>query len=270
MKNKGKILILIMLLILASTSCKNSDVDSDGTLLNLTMKEIEAEERTGFFILSEDNLFTPLMQQAQGYQGEISGYTPDIPLEPRFLWFNDNIIKISKLIPKMGKKDKLVFIYNENSSLPLEFTLEKYDFKGYTIGCHIYRAENNSLYISTEDTLLGSDAENKISKVSDEEEYKISTINKNDKLPISNIDNNMRLILGLEKDKHYTFSFYKGTSYIRLNTVADSFVFQSSQYLSLQNPYTTTKKGYFIVNLPENLENGYYYICGLGLFQYVG
>ena len=78
----------------------------------------------------------------------------------------------------------------------------------------------------------------------------------------------MQLLLGLEKDKYYDFEFYQGTKYRKLTTIADTMVLQSEDMMILNNPYTKTKEGYFIINLPDNLKSGYYYICGLGLFRY--
>ena len=46
-------------------------------------------------------------------------------------------------------------------------------------------------------------------------------------------------------------------------------VLQSDDVITLNNPYTKSKEGYFRINLPDNLEEGYYYICGKGLFKFV-
>ena len=218
-----------------------------------------------FFAVNEDKTFTPVMSQAQGYNSQIN----EDYLSHRYLWFHDNDIKKSELIPTVKAGSKLVFIYNDESDFPGSYTLEKYDFKGYTIGCHVYKAEDNSLHLSVDGLLAGSSAADKLSVI-EGSAYPISTINGSAKLPVNNIDNNMKMMLGLEKGKYYVFEFYKGTKYLYVETIADTFVFQSESYRTLQNPYSRTTDGYFYINLPENLKEGYYYICNAGLFKYEG
>ena len=128
-------------------------------------------------------------------------------------------------------------IYDHDKNMPQTYYLEKYAYRGYTIGCHIYREPDNSLYFSTEGYLSTSNAGESVSEVSGDI-YRISTINGSDILPHKNVDNNMQLLLGLEKDKYYDFEFYQGTKYRKLTTIADTIVLQSEDMMILNNPYT--------------------------------
>lgn len=267
MKKKTLLLMLSLILIFSLTACSSNydspTISTDGGMLYLTMDNIEEEGMTGFYVMNEDNTFTPVMSQASGYHA--LGNTTD--LTGRYLWFHDNDLKISELIPTVKGDCKLVFIYGTDLDFPGNYTLEKYSFNGYTIGCHIYRAQDHSLYLSLDGMLSGSDAGNTLASL-EGDAYPISTINDSADLPVKNVDNSVEMMLGLEKGKYYTFEFYKGTKYLRFETIADTFIFKSEAVTTLQNPYTKTQDGYFYINLPENLKEGYYYICGAGLFKY--
>lgn len=266
MMKKLSAALLCLALIFVFSSCAEEEpiADEEGQMMFITADEIglTAEGREGFFVKNEDGTFTPIMNQLTGYQGVSEEASP-----VRYLWFTNNQINLSNLIPVVTEESPLVMIYDHDKNMPQTYYLEKYAYRGYTIGCHIYREPDNSLYFSTEGYLSTSNAGESVSEVSGDI-YRISTINGSDILPHKNVDNNMQLLLGLEKDKYYDFEFYQGTKYRKLTTIADTMVLQSEDMMILNNPYTKTKEGYFIINLPDNLKSGYYYICGLGLFRY--
>ena len=270
MKNKKYTLIIlsVFLLALLLSGCGNNEpiADKKGETLSLTYEDIKTEGREGYFVLNKDNTFSPLVNSFQGYAGEITDAKE--LTKSRYLWFTDEPVKISGLIPVVTKDTPLVAVYNTTTAMPETCTLEKYDYKGYTLGTHIIRNEDNSLSLITQDTMPGTTAQELLSSVADEDSYMITEINGNDVLPVNNIDNNMALILGLEKNKMYTINFFKGTEYKEAKISADTQVFQASSFVSLNNPYNKTKKGYFKINLPENLQTGYYYFTGLGMFKY--
>ena len=158
---------------------------------------------------------------------------------------------------------------NSSSTVPQSVTLERYEYKGATVGMHVYSDAADKMYIISKDPLASSDAA-KISDYSGEKSYSILSINGSESLPLANVDNNLEMLLGLEEGKYYMFDFFKGTKYITLNLKADAKVFQSQGFTILENPFKITKDGYFIVNIPENLEEGYYYVNTAGLFYYGG
>lgn len=268
MSKKILLLLMVFFIIFSYSACKRDQptISKDGDMLHLDEESIEEEGREGFFVLNKDGTFTPLMNTADGYQGET---TEKEDLSTRYLWFTNNNVKISSLIPIVSPSTKLVAIYNTDEAMPSIYTIEKYDFKGYTIGCHIYKEEDDSLYMQTGEPLDSSMASEALSDFTDQDYYEISKINGSSDLPSSNVDNNMKLLLGLEKGKYYDFEFFKGTNYIKMSFIADTFIMQSSDIKILNNPYTKTTKGHFIINLPDNLSPGYYYICGVGMFKYV-
>ena len=193
-------LILLFCLIFPFAGCSKSEPDKDeeGNRLYITGEEMELEGtgREGFFVLNEDGTFSPVINEFHGYQGITTESTPD-----RFLWFTNNVSNISDLIPTVTEAEPLVMVYNSDASIPSSFTLERYVFRGYTIGCHIFRKSDNSIYFSTEDTISTSYAGNAMSKVEGETEFRISTVNGSENLPYENVDNNLRMLLGLEKEQ---------------------------------------------------------------------
>lgn len=267
MQKKILLFLISFLLVFPLSACGESQptISKDGEMMFLDKETIEEEGREGFYVLNRDKTFTPLMNAADGYQGET---TEKDNLSQRYLWFTNNELHISSLIPTVSAGTPLVAVYNTDDAMPALYTIEKYNFLGYTIGCHVFKEEDDTLYLQTADPLSSSMAASELSEISEQEYYQISKINGSEKLPAGNVDNNMRLLLGLEKGKYYDFEFFKGTHYINTTLVADTFVLQSEDVKILNNPYTKTTKGYFLINLPDNLKPGYYYICGAGLFKY--
>lgn len=267
MKKKQMLIILILLLTLLS-SCGGNDqtsISKDGGMLFLTLDDIKDKKMEGFYVKNSDDTYTPVMAVADGYAGETSS---DENLSQRYLWFTNNTINKSDLIPTVTSSTPLVAIFAKDKDMPSLYTLEKYAYKGYTIGCHIYKDQDDTLIMDTSDTLDDSSAGQGMEDYDDQDYYIISKLNGSDDLPVKNIDNNMQILLGLEKDKYYEIEFYRGTYYETLTTVADTLILQSEDLIVLQNPYKRTTNGYFTMVLPDNLEAGYYYICGYGLFRY--
>lgn len=265
MSKKITAAVLVIIMILSFTGCTaEKEFADDGKVHEYNLSDITENKKEGFFVLNENNTLTPFRNYVEGYQGELNSEDGTIP--SRYLWWTDRNSEITDLIPKINSSNKIVAIYNKNSNLPESLNLEKYEDKGYTLGCHIYKDEFDNLCITARDALSDSYMYQQLSWA--DEDYKIQEINKSDKLPVSNVDNNLCMILGLQKDAKYLISFYKGTTYNVIETYADTRCLQAERLIALDNPYETTKEGYFILSLPDNLEGGYYYLSGAGLFKY--
>ena len=258
---------LIVVLCLSLTGCGKSAVATkDGNSLKITKEDLEKEGREGIFVLNEDKTLTPILTSLPGYSGGTKKSDPS-----RYIWFTDNKHNVTNIIPEVTPKTPLVAIYNSNSKLPGELYLEKYDDKGYTIGAHIYTDDNKSMILYKKNTLDGTTANDVLSLIEgSDEEYQIESISgtKNNVLPIGNVDNNMELLLGFQKGKLFNFKFFRGTKTEEVELKADTRVFQSSKITELKDPYKKTSQGYFIINLPLNLSEGYYYLSDIGFFRY--
>lgn len=237
--------------------------DINGNQLRYSLDEINKRELTGIFVHNEDDTFSPCIMEMPNYQGETGEASPD-----RYVWYTEKDEEVSKLIPMVTGGGELVAIFNKDEELAATHYLEKYRFKGYTIGAHIYMEDDKTLYLTAKDTLSGSQANGAIMSMSNNtgDIYEIAEISGSDVLPINNIDPNMQLLLGLQKDKLYDIKYYHGTKEDYVTFQADTKVFQSQQWIPLATPYKKTNKGYFVINLPEDLPDGYYYISDMGFF----
>ena len=265
---KVRLILLMGLMIMACCGCNINNADPEGTsIVKLTSDEIgllSLEGKQGVFIMNEDNTFSPLVDGFTGFR-RAEEASPD-----RYLWFTENQQQIKTLIPKAGSEDKIVLLYNSSDVIPEELILERYSYKGFTIGAHLYASENN-LHLLSDGTLSGSQASGVLSQLSDEEEYPVIKMNDNAVLPVKNIDNNLKMLLGLEAGMAYDFYFYKGTKYIKMQTVADTQVFQSEEIIRLDSSnFNKTEDGYFYLKMPLHSKSGFWYIHGQGMFEYEG
>lgn len=264
-----KFLLIILIILIGALGflvykfTRQPVADKDGNQLRLTMEEIEEEGRTGIFVLNKDGTFSPCIAQMPNYQGATSDYNPE-----RFVWYVEEDDEVSKLIPTVTDDAKLVAIFDQDDQLPETHYLEKYKYRGYTIGAHIEIVGDKTLYLQEEDCLSGSQAASVFQVMAEntDDQYEIAEISGSDVLPINNIDPNMMLLLGLDGGKLYQIKYYRGTKEERQVFKADTKVFQSEKYIPITTPYTKTEHGYFVINLPVNLSDGYYYISDLGFF----
>lgn len=268
MKKKTKlfsIAILFLILVMSLTACRKPIADKNGNSLRLTYKEVEEEGRSGLFVLNKDETFSPAPAMVPGFDG-----ATDETRASRYLWYTDADENFSSLIPVVSKDTPLVIIYNATSDIPEKWYVEKYANKGYTIGTHISLGDDKTMYIAVDEALAGTSAAKIFEKAElSGGEYPLNSVSGgSSNLPIENVDTNMRMLLGLEKNKEYTFTFFSGTKLEKVDLIADTAVFQSSKVTQLKTPYKKTDKGYFIINLPYNLDPGYYYLSDLGFFKY--
>lgn len=260
------VFIGLIVLMIALTGCgKQATATKDGNKVKESYKDIEENKESGIYVLNQDKTFSPILPDLPGYAGSTSKSSSD-----RYVWYTDNDTNVTNLIPTVTPSTPLVAIYNNTSDMPTDWYIERYKSKGYTVGMHISLADDKTMQIIPEDKLSGTSAASALKKISgDDDEYTINSISGASVLPIDNVDNNMMILLGFEKNKEYTFEFYQGTKLRRINMLADTRIFQSSQYIALKDPYKKTSKGYFIINLPINLQSGYYYLSDIGFFRYM-
>ena len=264
-----RILAVILLIVIAVGGflyfklTRQTVADKDGNPLRYSFQELDEKGVTGVFVHNEDGTFSPCIHNMPNFEGPTEEQSAS-----RFLWYVESDESIGNFIPMVTDNNELVVIYNMDGDLPESYYLEKYALRGYTIGAHIYIDEEKTLTLSAEDSLEGSQASAMLNKMeaNTDDEYIISEISGSDVLPINNVDPNMGLLLGLQKNKLYRIRYYQGTKAREATFRADTKVFQSQKYIPISTPYKKTNKGYFVVNLPQNLSNGYYYLSDIGFF----
>ena len=189
----------------------------------------------------------------------------------RYVWFTDSKTDISSLIPTVTPSTPLVAIYDSTNEMPDKWYLEKYTNRGYTIGAHISLDEDDTMLLQGNEMLTSTSAAKVLGNIVGKDDlYEIHEISGSPVLPVDNVDNNMNILLGTEKNKLYTLKFFRGTKEEVADIYADTRIFQSSKYVELNSPFKKTSKGYFIINLPMNLDDGYYYLSDIGFFKYIG
>lgn len=269
-----RILAVILVLLIAAGAfaayrmTRQTVADKDGNPLKYTYEDIEEEELTGLFVHNtEDDTFSPAIKSMPGYKGMTKEASAT-----RYIWYVESDKEMNQLIPRVTEGTELVVIYNVDGDLPGSFYLEKYAERGYTIGAHMRISKYKNMYLMSQGSLSGSQASAMLGRMSDntDGEYQVIEISGSETLPINNVDPNMELLLGLERDKLYAIRYYQGTKEKKATFRADAKVFQSERCIPIHTPYIKTDKGYFIVNLPQNLPAGYYYLSDIGFFIYEG
>lgn len=269
--NKKLTICLVILVSLIFSACNTTApvAEKNGEMIRYTMEDIRDKEYFGFYVKNKDNTFTPVMRSASGYDGQTTSYDPS-----RYIWYsNTEDTNLTKLIPKVKEDQPLVGIFESNASMPDEYTLEKYNFQGSTIGCDFnLDVDGQTVFIDPKNLCRFSEMEDALTELDlTKEQYRLESFtsaNLQDFVPWSNIDTDTNKLVGLDTDKLYRISFFIGTKYKELQIKADTRYFKSSGVTVLSIPFDTTKNGYFNVNLPDNLTKGFYYINDIGLFEY--
>lgn len=263
MKYKFIIIALLIVTLVIMTGCNQQPIaDRRGEMLFL-----ESEELTpGFYIRNADDTFSPVMSGVSGYAGKSLETSPT-----RYLWYSHSEYDLSALIPKLTPDSQLVAVFDKTKNLPEIIALEKYEKKGSTIGLKFYISETDgTIYFKTGsgEYCPKSQAGNGISGSGLPTEVTLYEFNESPAIPKGIIDKNLNMIMGLEENGTYQIGFFEGTRYISKAVLADTYVYQSSKMYTLNKPYQILKDGYFVVRMPIDAEDGYYFVNNFGLFYY--
>jgi len=282
-KNKKIIafLFIAILLTVALTGCGFGSSDQpicnkDGSILKYSIDDITSKELWGYYIRNEDGSFSPLNSGASGSTEDStatdSGNTSS---SERFFWWsdhkeNDTYIDYEKITPELKNGTSLVAVFGSDSDDKLSsFSMERFAKLGYTIGTHVSLSDNGrTAYLDTQNTCPNSSMATIMSSLDSTDPLELKAINDDPRnVKTENVDTDINAFLGLEKNKRYKITVYIGTKVSSVVTKADTEVFKSQEAMDIKSPYRKTAKGYFIVNLPENIKPGYYSVPGYGIFK---
>lgn len=156
-------------------------------------------------------------------------------------------------------------IISQKSSIPPKY-LERFYDCGYSFGINgaTYDIEGYILFKVSKNTIKGSDAYKYFEK-SYADEIRIETINGQKVTP--EMLTNGGVIKGLEKDTSYTITFYAGTVYQTATIKSDTRIMESFEMYQT-NTSELTQNSYSIIDTPDYLMSGYYYLEGAGFFRY--
>ena len=174
-------------------------------------------------------------------------------------------------IPTLYKDDKLIYKADGDSAdnpIPTEFVFERFYDEGYSIGVRYisnqpdggkykFNIDTASIYIGSSICQMDANGGDivTIDKINGKEltEDKISTSG---------------TIKGLKHGEVYTLDAYVGTEYKGLDVEADTHMFSSYELYKLTE-YSMDPNGYMIIDIPDYMWSGYYYVNGKGMFRYI-
>lgn len=259
-----RILIIICLLIIIPGCSQQINKSDDGKLISLSFKDLD---QTGFYVLeSENTIIHPLYRDGMSFRGE-----PEIPtngnpvLVGRYIW----LVNEDQLIPVV-KKGKTELIYFDNTNqINKDITLEKFQDTGYTLGTS-FSEITDSDYLGLNEVTINkfSQAGKTISTEQNRNAFILTQINN---VPLKkNILDANGIITGLQENGKYILTGYKGTQYVELTFIADTHYLISNDFITVpkMQAYILSQKGYAVIDLPKDLESGYYLVNGTGLFFY--
>lgn len=190
----------------------------------------------------------------------------------RVAWFTDETLVG---VPILYKGSKL--IYYTNADVPSEFVIEKFDDLGYSIGaCGFMMDESQHCYIPINQGGYYSESSDFYKVYSD------ITTNENSaatKLIIDNINEQWvsedyigekhNVLLGLIPNQKYIFDIYYGTVHTSYELCADSITLASAEEgHHVTSNYELYNSTIAVIDLPSDMEDGYYYINNMGFFYY--
>ena len=263
-----RVLFLVIVISLLITGCSSGAViaEKDGSMIRTSLQEIYDNADYGFFVKNLDGTYTPVMSDTPGKSSGGFNFFGNGNV-PFFWWCDTPKISHENLVPVVTTDTPLVAVYGADSKMPSEYYIEKFVDLGYTVGVKFQiGTDQRSLYFGSDD-LCPNSTFKKIAETVPDKLTRVIEINDNGNLPLGNIDPNTHTLLGLQKDKYYKFTCFVGTSTRGYTASADTRVFKMEEYIPLDIPLTETRNHYFLVNLPTNLQEGYYYINNVGLFK---
>lgn len=272
------ITILIMSLMLLA-GCSSSDApicDDNGNILKYSVDDITSQELWGYYILNKDGSLSPLNKNASGsVEDSAKVSSGNMTSSGRFFWWCNHkedgpYIDYEKLTPCLKHGTKLVAIFGGDSSDALQtFSMERFSKLGYTIGTHVLLSDNGkTAYLDTQNTCPNSSMESIMNELNNMDNLELKAINDDpSNVKTENVDTDINAFLGLQKNKRYKITAYVGTKSSSVITKADTEIFKSQEAIEIKSPFQKTANGYFIVNLPDNIKSGYYYVPDYGIFK---
>ena len=183
---------------------------------------------------------------------------------------------MEKAVPELTADDQIII--KSVSNRPDSYTFVKLLDYGYTVGTNFDVLEETQDIKSPTIITFGSDV-NVNSPIKAYLDGNIQTgheSNPNVKLTAINGKEFLRSMLtekgylkGLTKQGMYNFTYYEGTMYKDIMIKADSHLFVASDVYK-SSSYAEMEDKYFVIAPSSEMDNGYYYLKGYGMFYYSG
>lgn len=256
-RKKKRVFISILLVIAILTGgCGSLDeiIEKDDSLYKtLSLKDVVGGE--GIYILGSDNKVYQTNTDNQTFSNTVTSSDTT-----RLIYSVDG----NKYIPTLYKDDYLIYVCK--SEIPAEFEVERFSATDNTIGISGIKKSSEGTYtFSPNRIVVNSNAYDKsYENLADAKAVTILSINGNKN--IGNMLSEAGTITGLEKGKNVDIELMRGTIYSEGKIEADTKFYYSVATATI-NTYTTTKNGYIILKLPDNITKGYISVDGRGLMR---
>lgn len=218
--------------------------------------------KDGAYYIEHDGIYQELYAKNANY--EMASVNPSAADAKRTLWFNDDWDKV----PTLYKGDKLV--YKTSGTLNEKFTLERFEYVGYTVGITGLKKTDSGRYsFSTNQKNMNiNPAASDAMKL-----YDLTTSTAiidrigGAYLREGNVSSG-GCILGLEKGASYEADVYAGTYLHTYTLKADSLALTSMELYKTVD-YSFLESELLEIHIPESFNSGYYLIGSYGLVRYV-
>ncbi len=156
----------------------------------------------------------------------------------------------------------------EQTAMPSDYWLERFKDQGYTIGfLRLSEDKSGKIHLKTSNGGHTAPAPSSATNLDLENNQDIIVDAIGGKKLTSENLSPSGTVLGLVKDQTYKTDIYSGTNYIGDEYTADVQALTSYELFEVTD--YSLGDGYTIVTFPKNLQSGYYYVNGMGMFKYV-
>ena len=273
---KGYVCLAACLLsasIIASGCSKNKEpeviIPVEETLTAVTVNDL----MSGSYYVKNGSDFYELPREGWNFDNSRSVMSTDNGLNGMINTESNRIVDYvykDGAIPTLYKNDQLVF--KSSGNVP-SFTWERFLDQGYSIG--LYGLTTSSAgKIQFTPGKSGNESLSSITQALTEKAQEGLVLDNGfvlDKINGASLTkNNLRnggIIAGLTKDAIANCDIYIGTSLVSMTATADTRVFTSFE-LYTTDLYSNSPDGYAIVDIPDYLKSGYYFINNAGMVKY--
>lgn len=260
MKHKLAMMAGCLSLLLLATACSSVVPKADKNGEIITYKEISDIPAAGYYIMTADGIH-PLYRENLNFN-KLPEEATDLSQRLFFQMGEEN------LIPTLSADDTLIYI-NDTQPIVQSVTFEKMMDSGYTMGIS-FEPNTDTSYLGFKGSSLvpGSAAATTFGELKNAGAYTLRQING---VAFTNelLDDN-GYVKNLQENAKYMIDGYQGTSYVEFISIADVHLYMSDSYVTIpaDAAYRLTKEGFAYVNIPADMQDGYYCLNGYGVFQY--
>lgn len=253
MKKRMLIILFVVAVTAGLCGCEGMKEKVFQTQKEVVMKEYKKDQlKSNTFYVKDGTSFFKTVSLKGGKDRN------ELDFHIGYLWFPETQLDY---IPTLYKGESIAYP-KETSVKEDSFYLKRYRDEGVTLGISNLKKASNGFTIQS---ILEDSAASKTIESS----KSLPVISRFQGEPLN--DKKMTTagtIKGLESGETYLLEIYQGTRAMDVQLVADTQLFIIDSARMIEN-CKLTKNGYVSVQLPEDMESGYYQIENAGFFRYI-